>query len=397
MLADKIFELGLIQKIPHFKKEENKPKVYFWCDFCSFLIDILILAFVYILIEKSFATLKMMTASELLEMYFTEGVYFIMTTATTVGYGDFSPVTILGKIFVMTFLYTYMIMRLMNVLSGFVDARSIVKKLEIEGKLFKMIKNHAILYCDANTIRRDNFIYLSRFITEMQTSSMFRDNPIMIVNDNQDANEILSNFIELNYYDNPNVSILNLNLNNDDFFKKISIKDAAHVFILGNPEQTQSDSNVLDFALRIKEETPYDKKVTAEVTDDKNRKRLKTFGGVDIVMRPNRAYPEMLVSATITPGSSDVIEELISRGQDSLEYFSVPEKEFQFGHLLFKLSMESIGTIVAISYKDGTVDPNPMGVDMIKDAKGVIIMVHEMRNKKYQEIQNDVNEIFKGF
>jgi Trk K+ transport system NAD-binding subunit len=113
--------------------------------------------------------------------------------------------------------------------------------------------------------------------------------------------------------------------------------------------------------------------------------------GVDVVMRPNRAYPGMIVAGTIGEGTVEVIEELLTRGKDSLEVFNVKEESFLFGRALGNLSMAGIGTIVAVIYKDGHVDPNPKGTDEIKDAKKIIIMVEDMTHKDYDQIQREVD------
>jgi voltage-gated potassium channel len=51
--------------------------------------------------------------------------------------------------------------------------------------------------------------------------------------------------------------------------------------------------------------------VLAECVDDRNRSRL-TAAGATVVLRPNRAYPEMTVTALMHPGSSEILENLVS-------------------------------------------------------------------------------------
>jgi len=119
--------------------------------------------------------------------------------------------------------------------------------------------------------------------------------------------------------------------------------------------------------------------------------------GVDVVMRPNRAYPGMIVSGTIGEGTVEVIEELLTRGKDSLEVFNVNSKEFLFGKALGDISMEGIGTIVAIIYNDGRVDPNPKGNANITDARKIIIMIENMNEKSYSEIQKSIDHIFSKY
>lgn len=392
-MVNYILRLGYIQKISYFKKPAKRPYIKPVANVISFLLEIALASFVYLLIEKPFNELFSGTLFDFLKTYFGEGIYFVMTTATTVGYGDLSPSTLLGKLFVMTVLFLFISTRLIGVLGSAFEAKQEENELKRIGRLFDTMKNHIIIYADADTLKRDSFLYLKRFVQQTQSSNKFKHDEILFVNHNEDMNTILNEAVVSNDEFKNNFTHLNANIDENNFFEKISIEDAKHVFILGNPDDTHSDSKVLDFALRVEEETKYNKDVTAEVVNDSNRKRIMVKGGVDVVMRPNRAYPEMLVRATISYGSAQVLEELITIGKDTLETFKIPEKEFTYGELLYKLSMNDIGTTLAMIYKDGLVDPNLMGSEKVSGASEIIIMVNEMRTKSYKELQTKIIDV----
>lgn len=396
-----ILKLGYIEKIPYFRKPSKRPFIKPFANVISFFLEISIVSFFYLMIENPLNEVFGKGFYHFLEKFFAEGIYFVMTTATTVGYGDLSPNTLLGKLFVMTVIFIYISLRFVNMLGGIFEARQEARDLRKIGRLFETMKDHVIIYGDAETIKRDNFLYLKRFISELKNSNKFKDKEILFVNHNEDASKLLNEAVlsNMEFKNDNGFHHMNLNIDEDDFFEKISIDNAEHIFILGNPDDTHSDAKVLTFAIQVEEETSYSKDVTAEVVNEKNRKRTREKGGVDVIMRPNRAYPGMLVRATITKGYAEVIEELSSVGNDTIESFKVPygskyNSEFLYGNLMYKLSMSSIGTLVAIVYKDGRVDPNLMGVEKVSEADDILIMINEMRDKSYSEIQEQINKIF---
>lgn len=388
-----ILKLQVFQKIPFFKKEENQPYIKPNADLLAFLIQVVMVATVFTFLENDFNVLKEKTLVEFLATL-GESIYFVMTTATTVGYGDISPTTLLSQAFVVVFIFLYISARLLSILSGFVEAKNEIKEFKKIGRLFKTMNNQIIVYCDAETIKRDNFLFLKRFVRENKLSTKFKDNKILLVNHNEDANQMLNDAMIANHNFEDRVAHMNLNIDEEGFFERISIEEAKHVYILGNPDDTHSDSKVFDFAYRVEEETKYAKDVTAEVVNDSNRKRMIEIG-VDVIMRPNRSYPEMLVTATIAPGTASVLEELSSRGDDTLEVFSVPETvtEFTWSDLLIQLSVGGVGTVIGVVYPD-SVDINPMGTDKIKGSIKVVMMIHEMRSKSYEAEQRKINAVF---
>lgn len=394
-MVNLILNLNLIQKVPMFERERHKPFVVPMAELVSFMLQIGTLALLYLLIEKPTELLGL-NFFEGLNFYFQEGIYFVFTTITTVGYGDKSPSTSAGMGFVILALYLYGAFRLINLVDIFVNAKSEVREMKKNGRLFELMKDHIIVYCDADSIKTDNFVWIKRFVEEIKTSNRFSSHDILFVNFNEEMTGRFNNFMSETYFEQDGVNHYNTNIDEEGFFDKICIEDAEHVFIIANPKDTHSDSNALDFAIRIEEETKYNKDVTAEVVHDKNRARMVNLAGVDIVIRPTRAYPEFLVSATIGDGVCEVIEELMSRGKDTLEVFNAKNKSFVFGEFLYKASMNRIGTAVAVINEDGTVDPNPEGPDTIVNARKVIFMINEMKDKSYNDIQTQIDSVMDG-
>lgn len=390
-----ISRLNLIKNIKYFKKAENFNNIEVFKELFRFSMELLLISMTFTFLENGVETLISKTPEEILNL-FGNSIYFVLTTATTVGYGDISPTNLFSKIFVSLFIFIYLSARLIKILSVFIEAKNKNIKLKEIGRLFQTMNNHIIISTDANTIKQDNFLWLKRFVKENEISTKFKNSSILLVNSNQDASLMLNDAMINNQNFHGRVQHLNINIDEDDFFEKISIKDAAQVYILGNPEDNHSDSQVFDLSYQIKKYSDYKGNITAEVINDKNRERMYEVG-VNVIMRPNRSYPEMLITSTISPGISHVLEELSSRGNDTLEVFNIPSdvKEFQWSDILINLSVEGIGTSIGVIYENN-VDVNPMGKDIIKDGSKLIMMIHEMKEKSYEDIQSKINDSFES-
>ncbi len=70
--------------------------------------------------------------------------YFVMTTFTTVGYGDYSPVTLPGKMFAV-FMFLFGIGLLGVVIGKIVDSFTILRRMREEGRLSYMKERHIII------------------------------------------------------------------------------------------------------------------------------------------------------------------------------------------------------------------------------------------------------------
>lgn len=70
--------------------------------------------------------------------------YFVMTTFSTVGYGDYSPATLPGKLFAV-FMYLFGIGLLGAVIGKIIDALSLYKRKKEAGKLAYINENHIII------------------------------------------------------------------------------------------------------------------------------------------------------------------------------------------------------------------------------------------------------------
>ncbi len=383
-----LLRMKILDRLAFFKRNEMSEYIAPTTDALLFMLQIVFIATGYLIVENGLGVL-MNSPVELVKM-FLNSIYFVFTTITTVGYGDISPTNFLSKLFVIIFLFLFLQLRLVKILTNLAAAKIQINEFKRIGRLFKVKENTIIVQCDVATIKQDNFLFLRRFIKENRISTKFKHHPILIVNSNEDEAQTLNEAMIANHNFGENISHSNITINEEGYFDKIGIEKAAHVYVLGNQVDSDSDSKAFDFVYRVEKETDYTKGVTCEIVHDKNRKRCKELGA-NIIMRPNRSYPEMLVTATIAEGTAEVLEELSRRGDDTMEVFTIEKSDFLWGNLLYRLSMDNIGTAVAVIY-DTHVDLNPMGYDVIKNPRKIIVMIHEMKDKSYEEMQQKVSK-----
>ncbi len=349
-----------------------------------FVVEFCIISYGYVLLHNGLS-------SPDVHISYSKSMYFTVISATTVGYGDHYPIHTLSQWYVILLMIMYLPFRFFYSAASFGFLFKNYTDLKCLGRWFPLLFDHVIVYCNAESIERNNFLWLQRFIDEKRKSSRYKNSDILLVNNNQDANSKLIQFFSEKVGNYSHVHFVNANLNEDGFFEKIRIDKAKRIYVLADEDDISSDSDVFDIVYRIDRETEYNNGVTAELVNDNNRDRIRKLGA-DVILRPNRSMPELLITCTIAPGSAQMIEEIASRGGDSIERFEISCAEFLWGDLLYHLSMQAIGTATAVIYDDGRVDPNPDGDTVIRSAKAILILIYEMNSKNYEEVQAQIDK-----
>lgn len=264
-----------------------------------------------------FATLTLVFASSYF-IYFLEpdtfaspfeGLWWTMTTVTTVGYGDVSPVTVPGKLFAM-FLYIVGIGLMTIFIGKAIDFLSIRKRLKEEGKLNISTEGHIILI---------NWTKKAK-ITLDELLHTFKDIPIVVIDEKLEKTPILHEQVEF-VHGNPA---------NQDVLLQANLLKCKSVMVFA-PENTiatsQADGQTLLIATILEgigKEYKQDIYTICEVLESTHIQAFK-HASVEEFITANDTAGHLAARSILFNGSSEIIRQLTShKGYD---LYSIGKKE----------------------------------------------------------------------
>lgn len=119
--------------------------------------------------------------------------------------------------------------------------------------------------------------------------------------------------------------------------------------------------------------------------DDANRPRLKRFGA-DIVVRPLRGYPEMIVRALAAPGAEAILEDLFTSRGDECWRYDVAVSGWRWADLVSTLVREGVGVPLGYRSRPGqeiVVNPPP---GTAVEADKLFVLVREGHARPDREV-----------
>lgn len=230
-----------------------------------------------------------------------DALWLTLTSITTVGYGDLSAGSPMGRLATVILIYIGGIFVLGKVAGDFFDYRSLRREMMTQGKWdWSGPRDHIVLIGGAD----DNAHHLSRLIGEFERHEPTADREIVLVSESYpDGLPIVFDSMDIKHTHGP--------ATDPGVLKRAGIASAGIVMVLSeSDEDVRSDSRTFDLVHRIREETT-EATLVAECVEDTNRQRLLDAGAT-LVTRPIRAYPEMLVGAMLQPGVNEILENLFT-------------------------------------------------------------------------------------
>ncbi|WP_377888109.1 potassium channel family protein [Alkalihalobacillus sp. R86527] len=221
-----------------------------------------------------------------------DSLWWVMTTVTTVGYGDYFPVTVGGRLYAM-FLYIVGIGLLGVVIGKLVDGVAELKKRKEEGKLKYHGQNHIVI------------IGWSQKASYAVAEIMESDTCEIVLIDKLPKAPIIEDHIHYIKGDAAEEAVLN----------KAAIKDAKAVLVFSDDsihDPLLADGKSLIVASSI-ERMSTEIHTTVEVMKEEH---IKNFAHVQVdeFVLSNEAISRMAVRAAFTKGISGVYSQLLSRG-----------------------------------------------------------------------------------
>ena len=300
----------------------------------------------YLFIIFTAHSLLMMTFEK---MSFGDALWLTLTTATTVGYGDLSASTLEGRISTIVLLYMGGIFVLANFAGEYFEYRLDRRTRMIKGLWRWSMAEHIVII---NTPTRGGTEFFIRLVTQLRQNEEYQDMPIQILT-RQFPEGLPDELRKLGvvhchgYPDKP------------ENLEAVNIKEASAVIILTKDEyEITSDALTFDILHRLKEFGVSNINVIAECVDDGNRNRF-TGAGASAVVRPVRAYPEILVRALVAPGSEKILENLFQHEGDHTRRYDVDVNNTLWEKVVSSLLVKGYGTAIAYVDKHNELICNP--------------------------------------
>jgi voltage-gated potassium channel len=325
----------------------------------------------------SLATLHALAMMAFEALAWDDAIWLTLTTLTTVGYGDFSAATMPGRIATVLLLYVAGITLLAQLAGDYIDYRIKRKEYMIKGRWRWAMKDHVLII---NSPNHNPAVYFHRLVEQLRATVQFADAPVQILTDAfpDGLPESLRERGVVHYHGESVDS---------ETLKATTPGQARAIIVLARDEYSRvSDSVTLDVLLQLRslcgESLPY---VVAECVHEDNRQRAETLGA-SAMLRPVRAYPEMLVRSLVAPGAEKILENLFTHHDDHAIRYDLALKGVVWADVACRLITGGMGTLMAYVTDNGEVVCHPAH-DHRFDAKAVILMVRE----EYVPTEQDIS------
>ncbi|MGC8120913.1 ion channel [Marinobacter sp. VGCF2001] len=332
-------------------------------------------------IKRLFLILGSLIATQILVLWaveplsFFEAVWLTMTTLVTVGYGDYSPVTAIGRISTIALMFVSAITLLTLIVSDYIEYRFYRRERILTGRWIYKMKDHIVII---NTPRSGGEQYFMRFASQIRSVPEYHMVPIMLLT-RQFPGGLPVELADCG------VVHFHGSGNDPEALKSVHAGSAKHIIVLAADESdTFSDSLTFDIAHRLSESN-LGARTTVECVSDHNRSRFKALG-VRTTIRPVRTYPEIMVRAVVAPGSEKVLEDMFNYERDHPHRYDLPLDDLTWADIVSALIRHGIGTALAYIDHDNEVICHP-DTNAEVEGKGLIVLVRSSETPEVSVVE----------
>ena len=294
---------------------------------------------VYLLLVLTLHTLAMMAFEG---MALGDALWLTFTTVVTVGYGDYSAGTLLGRTATVVLLYLGGVFVLFQAAADYFDYRAERRQRMLRGQWRWEMQGHIVLL---NVPAENPAPYLCRLVSEFRASRRYRELPILIVTP-RFPEGLPAPLHDLG------VAHYTGSADHRRALEAAGVRAAAVIVVLARQEADEaSDGRTFDIVSRLTE-LGATGRLLAECVDDGNRERLRR-AGAHIVVRPLRGYPEMIVRAFAAPGAEHILEDLFTSRGDECWRYDVRVRGARWAEVVRALVEADIGVPIAYRAAEG--------------------------------------------
>lgn len=290
-------------------------------------------------------------------------LWLSITTVTTVGYGDYSASTWQGRVVTAVFLYIFAIALLAQLAAEFFDYRTLIRNRKIKGLWrWKGMKDHLLII---NTPNDNTEQYLLQLIEQIRSTPELEAIPIQILTRKYEKG-LPDSISSKGVVHHRGVA------ENNDNLQAVNVTNAKYVILIATDAADPiSDSLTFDVLNRIRD-IGTNATIIVEVSQDINRKRMEKLG-IDVVIRPVRAYPELLVRSMVATGTEKVLENLFIHEGDHMIRLDFFFKEKVWSDIVCRFVTADAGIPMAYVNETGVhVNPPP---NTTCSGTGIILLI----------------------
>ncbi len=309
-----------------------------------------------------------------------DALWVTITTATTVGYGDVYATTPVGRLATVVCMYVFGIFLLAQAASDVFDYRALSRERRRRGEYhWKDMKDHLLVI---NVPAQDTDTYLLRLVDQVRQTPSMADIPVQLLTTHY-SEGLLTALIDVG------VTHYNGVAENSENMATVNVTSARCVIIIADETtDARCDAHTFDILSRIqkmiKDVNVRGPVIVAEVVDDVNRKRILAVGATTVV-RPVRAYPELIVRALVAPGTEQVLENLFTHASDRLARFDAPFQDLKWQDVVVGFVKSNAGVPLGF-VRNGVVDTNP-SPSALCSGDGIIILVDESQEVSLAKVE----------
>lgn len=271
-----------------------------------------------------------------------DALWLTITTATTVGYGDLSAKTPAGRLATLLCLYSLGIFLLAQIAADVFDYRALKRERRRRGEFkWKHMKDHLLI---VNVPANDTETYLSRLVSQIRRTPSLGGLPVQLLTPRY-PDGLPAGLVEAG------VTHYHAVAESSESLEAVNAGSARCIIVIADDAYAaRSDALTFDVLSRIRQmERKQAGVIVAEVVEDANRRRILEAGATTVV-RPVRAYPELVVRALVAPGVEQVLENLFTHDAARLARFDAAFDGLRWGDVV--VSFVNGGAGVPMGYID---------------------------------------------